>query len=56
MEDKLVSVIMPARNAAMTIGESINSVIAQTYGNWELVVVDTIPSKLWKHSVQKTSG
>lgn len=40
MEDKLVSVIMPARNAAMTIGESINSVIAQTYGNWELVVVD----------------
>jgi teichuronic acid biosynthesis glycosyltransferase TuaG len=35
-----VSVIMPAFNAAMFIEESIESVIAQTYENWELIIVD----------------
>lgn len=37
---KLVSVIMPAFNAEKHISESIESVIAQTYKNWELVIVD----------------
>src|SRR5579864_9295071 len=36
----LVSVIMPAYNAAAHIAEAIRSVVAQTYTNWELVVVD----------------
>jgi teichuronic acid biosynthesis glycosyltransferase TuaG len=36
----LVSVIMPAYNAASTIAESIGSVVAQSYPNWELIVVD----------------
>ena len=35
-----ISVIMPAYNAASTIKESIDSVLAQTYCDWELVIVD----------------
>ena len=35
-----VSIIMPAYNAANTIGESIESVKAQTLKDWELIIVD----------------
>ena len=36
----LVSVVMPAYNASRFIKESINSVVSQTYENWELIVID----------------
>jgi glycosyltransferase involved in cell wall biosynthesis len=35
-----VTVLMPAYDAARFIGEAIESVLAQTFSHWELVVVD----------------
>lgn len=40
MSDNLVSVIMPSWNTGNFIAESIQSVINQTYQNWELIIVD----------------
>lgn len=36
----LVSIIMPSYNTAKFIQETIESVLAQTYVNWELIIVD----------------
>lgn len=40
MVDGLVSIIMPSWNTERFIGETIQSVLDQTYKNWELIIVD----------------
>ena len=39
-KEPLVSVIIPTYNRAHLIGETLDSVVAQTYQNWECIVVD----------------
>ena len=40
MEDKKVSIMMPAYNAMPLIKASVASIISQTYTNWECIIVD----------------
>ena len=39
-EYALISIIMPSYNCAYFIGETIDSILAQTYQNWELLITD----------------
>ncbi len=36
----MISIVMPAYNAEKYIGEALDSVLAQTYGDWECIIVD----------------
>lgn len=38
--NELASIIMPSYNTGAYIKETINSVVSQTYDNWELIIVD----------------
>lgn len=40
MDDNLVSIITPMYNGARYVAETIDSVIAQTYPHWEMLIVD----------------
>ncbi len=54
---KLISIVMPAKNAAPYLRPCIDSILAQSYQNWELVVVndsstDQTSEILWEYSHQ----
>ena len=52
MKEGLVSVIMPTYNCAKFIGETIESIQAQTYSNWELIIVDDCSTDNTKEVVE----
>lgn len=51
-----VSVVMPARNAAATIGAAASSVLWQTYGDLELLVIDDGSTDATPHIVSALTG
>lgn len=60
MEEKLVSVIMPTYNTGRILSESIESILAQTYPNFELLIADDksddeVTLSILKHYEQKDS-
>lgn len=40
MEEKKISIVLPVYNGSEYLAESIESVLAQTYANWELIIVN----------------
>ncbi|MCI9359611.1 MAG: glycosyltransferase family 2 protein [Hungatella sp.] len=53
--DGLVSVITPTYNCAKYIGETIEAVQAQTYNNWEMIIVDDCSSDTTQEIVKNYS-
>jgi glycosyltransferase involved in cell wall biosynthesis len=53
MEMAKVSVIIPAYNGAETLGETIQSVLDQTYHNFEIIIVDDVSKDTTVEIVQK---
>jgi glycosyltransferase involved in cell wall biosynthesis len=51
-----ISVIMPAYNVAPYIGAAVQSVLAQTHADWELLIVDDGSTDTTAEVVQQTAG
>lgn len=49
--NKKVSIITPNYNSEKFIEDSINSVISQTYDNWEMIIVDDCSSDNSQHKI-----
>lgn len=50
----IVSIIMPAYNAEKFIQDAINSVFAQTYNYWELIIIDDGSQDKTRHIIEQS--
>ena len=50
-----VSVILPNYNSSGTIVATINSVLQQTYKNWEILIIDDCSDEKTKNIISKFS-
>ena len=48
-----VSIVLPTYNGQDNLEKSIESIIRQTYSNWELIIVDDCSSDLTKNIAEK---
>ena len=53
MSNPLISIIIPNYNRAHLIGETLDSVLAQTYTHWECIIVDDGSTDNSKEVIQK---
>lgn len=56
MENRLVSIITPTYNSAEYIAETIESIIRQTYPNWELLITDDCSSDHTVEIIKQHAG
>ena len=52
-KESKVSIILPNYNSSKTIKKTVNSIVNQSYKNWELIIVDDNSDKLTKNILSK---
>ncbi|MGN0380144.1 MAG: glycosyltransferase family 2 protein [Butyrivibrio sp.] len=56
IDNGLISIVMAAYNAEKTIRQAIDSVLGQTYGHWELIVVNDCSKDLTQKILEEISS
>ena len=53
MTEKLISIITPTYNCGKFIARTMDSALAQTYKNWEMIIVDDCSKDNTKEIVEE---